>query len=227
MTRLFTGSLVAAAALLLTACPTQQPANEPVQDGLATNDRDRADRPVCLMGEPFVATGSLDVADLAPGNASRLDAIRWQAYDGCERLVLDLVTDDGSPADRPGAVSAEVHRDLGVVRLSLRDVEWVDPEATDATFDGPLARGAYAVFSPDGRWVYVDVHLADAAEAHVSTLDDPARVVVDLRPGGGAVPAAAPSDDRVVVLRPRPGPASYPLTVTGYARTFEANVVVR
>jgi hypothetical protein len=30
-----------------------------------------------------------------------------------------------------------------------------------------------------------------------------------------------------VVLQPRPGTASYPLTVTGYARTFEANVVVR
>jgi hypothetical protein len=30
-----------------------------------------------------------------------------------------------------------------------------------------------------------------------------------------------------VVLEPRPGPASYPLTITGYARTFEANVVAR
>jgi hypothetical protein len=37
----------------------------------------------------------------------------------------------------------------------------------------------------------------------------------------------APRGDRVVVLEPRPGAASYPLAVTGYARTFEANVVVR
>jgi hypothetical protein len=29
------------------------------------------------------------------------------------------------------------------------------------------------------------------------------------------------------VLEPRPGAASYPLTITGYARTFEANVVAR
>jgi hypothetical protein len=28
-------------------------------------------------------------------------------------------------------------------------------------------------------------------------------------------------------VEPRPGAATYPLTVTGYARTFEANVVAR
>jgi hypothetical protein len=75
--------------------------------------------------------------------------------------------------------------------------------------------------------VYVDVHLADAAEAHVSLLREPARVVVDLRPGGGALPPPPARDARVVVLEPRGGPASYPLTVTGYSRTFEANVVAR
>jgi hypothetical protein len=227
MTRLITGPMVLTAVLVLAACPAPDPADDPADDPVTANDEDPADRPVCLLGEPFVASGSLDVADLEPGDATRLGAIRWEDYEGCERLVMDLVTDDDAPADRPGAVTAEVLRDLGVVRISLRDVEWVDPDATDASFDGPLARGAYAVWAPEGRWVYVDVHLADAAEAHVSTLESPARVVIDLRPGGGAVPAPAPSENRVVVLEPRPGAASYPLTVTGYARTFEANVVVR
>jgi hypothetical protein len=227
MTRLITGPMVLTAVLVLAACPAPDPADDPADDPVTANDEDPADRPVCLLGEPFVASGSLDVADLEPGDATRLGAIRWEDYEGCERLVMDLVTDDDAPADRPGAVTAEVLRDLGVVRISLRDVEWVDTAATDATFDGPLARAAYAVFSHEGRWVYVDVHLADAAEAHVSTLEDPARVVVDLRPGGGAVPAPAPAANRVVVLEPRPGAASYPLTVTGYARMFEANVVVR
>jgi hypothetical protein len=227
MTRLITGPMVLTAVLVLAACPAPDPADDPADDPVTANDEDPADRPVCLLGEPFVASGSLDVADLEPGDATRLGAIRWEDYEGCERLVMDLVTDDDAPADRPGAVTAEVLRDLGVVRISLRDVEWVDTAATDASFDGPLARGAYAVWAPEGRWVYVDVHLADAAEAHVSTLESPARVVIDLRPGGGAVPAPAPSENRVVVLEPRPGAASYPLTVTGYARTFEANVVVR
>jgi hypothetical protein len=131
------------------------------------------------------------------------------------------------PATRAGEVRAQVLRDLGVVRVSLRGVEWVDPEATDATFDGSLARAAHAMWSPEGRWVDVDLHLAAAAEAHVTTLTDPARVVIDLRPGGGPVPPSPVTGGAVIVLQPRPGEATYPLTVSGYARTFEANVVAR
>jgi hypothetical protein len=171
------------------------------------------------------------VRDAAPGDARGVGALRWQAHEGCERFVIDLVARDGAPAQRAGPVAAEVLRELGVVRIGLRAVERVDPGATDARFAGGLVRSAYAVRSADGGWIHVDLHLAGAAEAHVTVLDEPARVVVDLRPGGPAVPGSAPRGERVVVLQPRPGPASeplsYPLTVTGYARTFEANVVVR
>jgi hypothetical protein len=58
-------------------------------------------------------------------------------------------------------------------------------------------------------------------------LEDPARVVIDLRPGGSAIPPAPPPADRVVVLTPRPGTATWPIEVSGYSRTFEANVVFR
>jgi hypothetical protein len=219
------GALVAAGALVLAGCPGEDDrADTDVANGDAAVP---ADAPVCLQGRPFAADGAMEVRELGPADADRVAGLRWEDHGGCERLVIDLATDDESPADRPGAVSAELLRDLGVVRVSLRDVQWVVPDATDASFDGPLARAAYSVFSPEGRWVYVDVHLADAAEAYVSTLGEPARVVVDLRPGGGPVPAPAASKNRVVVLEPRPGAARYPLTVTGYARTFEANVVVR
>ncbi|MFO7894190.1 MAG: Gmad2 immunoglobulin-like domain-containing protein [Longimicrobiales bacterium] len=195
------------------------------------------DGAVCLQGGPFAAGGGIEVGAGGPGASSRagttgdvadrVGRLRWHRYDGCERFVMDLVDGAGEAVAGSGAVSAEVLRDLGVVRVTLRDVAGAEPDATDATFAGPLARAAYAVASPEGPWVYVDLHLGDAAEAAVSTLRDPARVVVDLRPGGGRVPPPAPSETRVVVLTPRPGPATYPLTVTGYARTFESNVVVR
>lgn len=187
--------------------------------------------PVCLRGEPFVADGEVGVESVgeAAGSsaAERVGGIRWQGYEGCERVVVDLEDAESAAAGGPGEVRAEVIRELGVVRVELRDVEWVDPEATEARFEGPLARRAYAFFSPEGRWVSVDVHMGEAVEAYVATLGDPARVLVDLRPGGGPVPEPAPEANQVVVLEPRPGPASYPLEVTGYARTFEANVVVR
>jgi len=203
---------------LLAACPDDA---EPPPGTAAASEA-----AVCLQGEPFVADGNVPVDAAAEGDADRVGELRWESHVGCERFVIDLVAGEGMPAS-PGEVRAQVLRDLGVVRVSLRGVEWVDPDATDETFDGSLARAAYAMWSPDGRWVDVDLHLESEAEAHVTTLADPARVVIDLRPGGGPVPPPPATGDRVVVLQPRPGEATYPLTITGYARTFEANVVAR
>lgn len=230
MNRILAGTLIAAAGLLVAGCQPDADVDERATNGQEPADAAdpaRTDEPVCLANDPFLAEGPVEVRDASPGDAQRIDALRWASYEGCERFVIDLVTGDGAAAERAGAVTAEVLRDLGVVRVSLRDVEYVDPDATDVTFDGPLATRAFAGWSPDGRWVFVDVHLGEPAEAHVGTLDAPARVVIDLRPGGPPVPGPAPHEDRVVVLQPRAGTASYPLTVTGYARTFEANVVVR
>jgi hypothetical protein len=212
--------------LLLAAC---QPAEETrVPEAPLAGDTQPVDEgAVCLRGEQFVAEGSVAARSAGPADADRVGALRWQAYEGCERFVVDLRREDGTPADRAGEVTVEVLRHLGVVRVSLPDVDAVEAEATEIALEGPLARAAYAVRSPIGRGLYVDLHLAEAAEAHVTTLDEPARVVVDLRPGGPPVPEPAPAGDHVVVLEPRPGRASYPLRVTGYARTFESNVVVR
>lgn len=201
--------------VLITACPR---AEEPEPDSAA----------VCLEGASFAARGTVPVDPPATaGDAQEVSALRWEAHEGCERIVIDLAAAEGSPAVSPGTVRAEFLRDLGVVRLSLVDVERVGSGATDAAFDGSLAGAAYVVWSPDGRWMFVDVHLRSEAEAHVTLLESPARVVVDLRPGGGTVPPRPTTSRRVVVLQPRPGDASYPLAVVGYARTFEANVVVR
>jgi hypothetical protein len=218
------------AALLLAACTPAEDedgAGEPDRPDLADEDAAPGDAPVCLQGGPFVADGALDVRDAGPGDGDRVRALRWEAYDGCERFVIDLAAPGGEPAARAGRVEAAVLRELGVVRIDLRDVPSGNHEVTDARFDGPLVRGAFTVHSPDGRWIFVDVHLAEASEAFVMTLSDPARVVVDLRPGGPAIPPPAPREGHVVVLEPRPGMATYPLRVTGYARTFEANVVAR
>jgi hypothetical protein len=212
-------------AALSGACGTDEASDRPAADG---EQPVAAPSPaVCLQGGPFVADGSIPVPTAESADARRIGALRWEPHEGCERFVIDLLDEAGTPAARAGNVTAEVLRGAGVVRVSMRDVTTVDTDATDAAVGGPLVRAGYAVWSPDGRWTWVDLHLAAAAEAHVSTLDEPARVVVDLRPGGPPLPDPAATGTRVVVLQPRPGAADYPLTVTGYARTFEANVVAR
>jgi hypothetical protein len=215
-------------ALILVACGSETP--QPGTPGGQNSDA-RADpaagsgAAVCLRGEPFVAQGPITVNGGAGGDAAAVSGLRSEVHDGCERFVIDLATAAGGAAARTGAVSAELIRELGVVRIST-GVDAVDQAATEATLGGELARSAYAVLGADGR-IRVDLHLGAAAEAHVMTLQDPARVVVDLRPGGSALPPPAGTTQRVVVLRPRPGTTSYPITITGYARTFESNVVAR
>lgn len=230
------------AALLFTSCapgdraatPRPEAEGAPAAPGRAspadTAQLPLDDRPVCLQGDAFVVDGPVDVS--AAGGAADADqvgALRWQGHDGCERFVIDLLAHDARAAARAGEVAAEILRDLGIVRVTLRDVAWVAPAATDAGLGGTLARRAWSVRSPAGSGTWVDLHLGEAAEARVQVLDDPARVVVDLRPrpAGAPVPPPAPRSARVVVLTPRGGRAAYPLTVNGYARTFEANVVVR
>jgi hypothetical protein len=182
---------------------------------------------VCLQGSSYTASGTVPVNSPARGDANVVSGLRAETHSGCERFVIDLATDAGATASTTGPVRASVLRELGVVRISLTGVAQVDANSTQATFPGTLGRAAYAVWSNEGRWVYVDLHLGAPAEASVMTLANPARVVVDLRPGGGPVPAPPASFTRAVVLQPRAGSASYPLTITGYARTFEANVVAR
>lgn len=192
------------------------------------NGRRSADAtvPVCLKGDPFVEDGRIPVATTSSGSDARIDTLRWETYDGCARFVIDFTSQDGRPAAAVGGVAAQFMRDLGVVRIDLPDVSGVDPEAADAHFEG-LAEAAYAVNAPGGAGFFVDLHLGAPAEAHVVVLDEPARVVIDLRPGGSALPPQPAAGRQVVVLEPRAGAQSYPLTVRGYARTFEANVVAR
>jgi hypothetical protein len=188
---------------------------------------DQAGRnPVCLQTGPFIADGTIPLDPAGSGDAERVRNIRSGVREGCERIVIDFSGEEGA-ADSAGEVRAEVLRDLGVVRVELLDVEAVDPRATDRRLEGRLGRAVYSVWSAEGQWVFVDIHLGEAAEAAVSVLEDPARVVIDLRPGGSAIPPAPRSADRVVVLTPRPGPATWPIEVSGYSRTFEANVVFR
>jgi hypothetical protein len=185
----------------------------------------------------------MQAAPITPGDSHSIAGLRWASHPGCERVVIDLVRADGSAAERTGLVSAELLRAAGVVRVRL-DNSVIETGATTAEMSeslapksidlkGELAGRAFIVRSDraDGGSLFVDIHLSRPAEARLLTLPAPARVVIDLRPGGGdaakALTQLSGGNDPsgVVVLSP-PGPtASYPLRITGYARTFEANVV--
>lgn len=191
-------------------------------------ERGEAEGEAAVCGEDGFRTEGELALRTGAGDAADIGQLRWQRHEEtCERFVVDFEADGGEPAEEAGDVTVEFLRELGVIRIRLPEVSPEIVEEADERFDGPLATAAYAVRGED-RKVHVDLHVGDPAEARALVLSSPARVVVDLRPGGGPLPPEAARGRRVVVLRPRPGrEASYPLEVAGYARTFEANVLTR
>jgi hypothetical protein len=182
--------------------------------------------------------------DAQPGtDAESIAGIRRESDNGRERVVIDFVRSDGAQAERAGRASAELLHEQGIVRVHLDDAVTTVGKTPEeivrltapkyARFGGELADQAFIIRSDNGTGsLYVDIHLAAPAEARLLALGAPARLVVDLQPGG---PPAGTTMQRlsgtqdpsgVVVLTPQQGQtASYPLRVSGYSRTFEAHVV--
>ncbi len=187
---------------------------------------DPPDVPVCLDGDIPFSTGGL-VATLGErsGDAAVIGGIGWADHGRCERLVIDLLTAGGAPAGSLGEATVSFRDEVGIVRVEL------PARATGiaaSVIEGRLVERVYVVRLPDGR-LAADIHLGtdDAVEVRGFDLGEPTRVVVDIGPSDdGMGRLAAPTlGDNVVVLTPPGGPAEYPLVISGYARTFEANVV--
>ncbi len=230
---------LASAALLVTAgCGRSGTSERPGEE--------REGRSVtgALEGEPAlsdparaaVESGPIDVwvgADTSRVRASealasdaraigRFDLVRRS---DCARVRVPFFGATGAPATLPGVGRGEVLRSLGVVRFPLPGI--VEIVQADTTIEGgdPI-RALYVVRAPNST-LHLDVHLSEAALLRSVALSDPARLLVDASPGGGAIPAPAATHANVVVLEPRAGAAAYPLSIRGYGRTFEANVIAR
>ena len=175
----------------------------------------------CLSGDlAFTDEGPIAAVGGDSGNATVLAGVRWEAHEGCERVVLDFFSEGGSPASTLGPAGAIALAESGVLRITL------PPEVTasavaDTLFDGTLAKQIFVARDADNG-LFVDVHLVTdvLVEARAFTVPSPIRLVVDLTPGTGAPLVVAPPTigDGTVLLAPAPGAALYPLRVTGYAR---------
>ena len=163
-------------------------------------------------------------------DSAQIAAVRWADHETCERLVIDFLTIDGAPASALGPASTELLAEAGIVRISL-PLGVTTTAIADTVLDGDLTKRVYVVRNAAGG-LFVDLHLNTdtATEVRSFSLTAPARAVVDLRRGtrdAGQILAPPRIGPNVVVLGPSPGPQTYPITVLGYARTFEANVIAR
>jgi hypothetical protein len=184
----------------------------------------------CLTGDLEFNAEGLTVVGSGAGDGVQISGIRWASHPGCERVVVDFLTASGAPASTIGGFTVEMQPERGFIRLAM------PPEVTttgvaNAIIDGGLAQRVFVVRRLDSS-LAIDIRAQSSVPvaARGFVVGGPSRIVVDLRPAGEDSPlvVAPPTiGDRVVVLSPTPGPTEYPLDVSGYARTFEATVVVQ
>ncbi|MGH9891869.1 MAG: Gmad2 immunoglobulin-like domain-containing protein [bacterium] len=179
--------------------------------------------PAGCPGTPLVNDGEVAKASQPSSDADQIDAITVETVNQCERILVDFVTAEGAPATEPPTFTAEFLSAVGVLRIAL-DVELTT--VTDQQVQSGLIERLYVVRQEDCS-LFIDIHLAAAAEARVSVDSSTGQLLVELQPTGGAYDATPTVAVNIVLIAPVPGSVGVPVTLNGYSRNFEANTIGR
>jgi len=167
-------------------------------------------------GKPFVAR--TEVSGGSGYDADTVLTVRYGPQDHFERAVIDLGT-GREPAGTVPEWTLASHE--GLLRLTLPSASVTG--VSDGKFGDGLLESFHVVRAPEGG-MFVDFFARGSFLYRVLELEDPARLVVDLKPAGedSKAPLPAQGGDTVLV-EPRPhARISDPLTVSGYSRKPEA-----
>ncbi|HET7478741.1 MAG TPA: Gmad2 immunoglobulin-like domain-containing protein [Rubrobacteraceae bacterium] len=171
------------------------------------------------------------MAGAAPAQATVPDTIqnvRFGDHTTFERAVIDL-GHGGVPGQVAPTFSSSYRQGDWIVRVDLLSV--TATARTDGSGLGRAISKYYVVRSRSSTGnMFVDFHLTGAAKSvNVFKLDNPARIVVDVTPGGTTLFPRPVTGASTVVTRPRTdmlvGPDTF--IVSGYGRPFEASGVWR
>jgi len=177
----------------------------------------------CPGAGDFEEGGGIADVDGEGADGSRLTRITWGGSDLCETFTFEFATSEGAPATMVPDVRIDHLETFQVIRIHM-DVDAA--VLTDQLVETGLVDRLYVVRSLDGE-MFVDLHLSAPAAARARVGASPALLSVDLRPGFVPMTGSAAVGERVILVSPPANTAVEPVTeLTGYARTFEANVLV-
>lgn len=178
----------------------------------------------CPEDTDFVGEGRIERITQPSSDSGTLGLISIQSADGCERLGFDFETVENAPATTPPSIDAEFLEGEGIVRVRMNIGQTV---ITDQLVESQLVDRLFVVRALDGS-MFIDVHLARPARARVSVANSPAGLTLELSPRDGELPQPAAITERTVLVAPLSESVldGNGVEVAGYARTFEANVVV-
>ncbi len=177
----------------------------------------------CPAEGRFIEGGVVDQVDNPGSDTTTIGLISWQADEACETFEITFETSEGAPATTPPSIRAEYVDDVGVIRLWMSARETV---ISDQLVETTLVNRIYVVRSIDGG-MFIDFHLDGPSQARIVAESSPARLTLQLQPGIVEYTSAPAALGPVVLISPADDD-TVPTTVTveGYARTFESNVLI-
>ncbi|REK40372.1 MAG: hypothetical protein DWQ20_01945 [Actinobacteria bacterium] len=177
----------------------------------------------CPQDAEFVASGQIDRITQPSSDSRTLGLVSRQVFDGCERFGFYFDTAEGAPATTPPSTTARFLDGERIIRITLEIDSTV---ITDQLIETRLVDRIYVVRGLDGA-MFVDLHLREKANARIAVSNSPARLTLELNPGSGDIgPPPALSDRTVLVVPPDEATVDGEFEVAGYARVFEASVLI-
>jgi hypothetical protein len=177
----------------------------------------------CPEDAAFVDRGRVTRIDQPSSDTNMLGLISWEVDEGCEQFGIGFETTEGAPATTPPTIVVEFLESRQILRV------WTDVGSTvvtDQLVETSLVDRLFVVRALDGR-MFIDFHLVGPAQASATISNSPALLTVELQAGADLFVPVATISERAVVITPRDGSETgTTVQVEGYARTFEANVLI-
>ncbi len=168
--------------------------------------------------DAFVASGESSGGEA--GAADRIEDVRFQIFDGYERLIVDF----GGGERKVGVPrwTVESPEEGGYVRLRFPGVR--STRLAHEDFVGSVLNELYVVRDRGGG-LFADVFGTHGFRYRVTELPESGRLAVDLRGISEEIRFPPTTGDRSVVLQPREAEeVESPIDVSGYARLFKGQV---
>lgn len=177
----------------------------------------------CPDGGTFVDVARVNRIDQPTSDTNLLGLFSWRIDAACERFEVDFETTEGAPATTPPTVVVDFLESRQILRV------WTDVDSTvvtDQLVETNLVDRLYMVRAFAGG-MFIDFHLKRPAQARAAVSNSPARLTLELQPGTVAFDSMATVSEKAVVISPGDGAETGTgVEIEGYARTFEANVLV-
>ncbi len=170
----------------------------------------------------MVSEGQLLRSEIPSADGTRIAGISWRATGNCHVLSVSFATDDGAPATTAPTLTARLLRSEGVLRVETAATSSV---VVDQKVEEGMVDRIYVPETADGAR-FIDFVLDGPVIARAHILSSPARLEVELEPGGPPVGRPLITDSLVIVQPGSSANMAPILDISGYASGSPISLVL-